>query len=61
MLNADPKLGLLQNNGGTTETQALLAGSPALGVVTTAAQCKAPDQRGVPRTVPCDLGAYELQ
>jgi len=59
VLSADPKLGPLQNNGGTTETQALLAGSPAIGVVTTKAQCKAPDQRGEPRTVPCDLGAYE--
>jgi len=59
VLNADPMLGPLQNNGGTTETQALLAGSPAIGVVTTKALCKAPDQRGEPRTVPCDLGAYE--
>lgn len=59
VLNVDPVLGPLQNNGGTTETQALLAGSPAIGVVTTTALCKAPDQRGEPRAVPCDLGAYE--
>ncbi len=59
VINVDPMLGPLQNNGGTTETQALLAGSPAIGVVTTTALCKAPDQRGEPRTVPCDLGAYE--
>jgi len=59
VINADPMLGPLQNNGGTTETQALLAGSPAIGVVMTTALCKAPDQRGEPRAVPCDLGAYE--
>ena len=59
VLSADPMLGPLQNNGGTTETQALLAGSPAIGVVTTTALCKAPDQRGEARAVPCDLGAYE--
>jgi hypothetical protein len=30
-LTGDPLLGPLQNNGGTTDTQALLAGSPAIG------------------------------
>jgi len=59
LIGGDPKLGPLQNDGGTTETHALVAGSPALGVVTTAALCTAPDQRGKPRAVPCDLGAYE--
>jgi predicted outer membrane repeat protein len=59
VINADPMLGPLQNNGGATETHALLAGSPAIGVVTTTALCKAPDQRGQTRAVPCDLGSYE--
>lgn len=59
VLSLDPMLGPLQNNGGTTETQALLAGSPALAQVTAGAFCKAPDQRGVARTAPCDIGAFE--
>jgi CSLREA domain-containing protein len=63
---ADPLLGPLQDNGGTTETLALLPGSPAIDagcayyfgndVLTT-------DQRGFPRPDPggiCDLGAYEV-
>lgn len=58
-LTADPLLGPLQNNGGPTETRALGVGSPALGVVTRTAQCSLPDQRGVARALPCDLGAYE--
>jgi predicted outer membrane repeat protein len=59
LLTADPLLGPLQDNGGPTETQALGGGSPALAVVVASAACKLPDQRGVPRTVPCDLGAFE--
>jgi hypothetical protein len=54
---ADPVLGPLQDNGGPTETQALLAGSPAIGARTSG--CSGVDQRGQPRTRPCDLGAYE--
>lgn len=67
--NVDPHLGPLQGNGGATETQALLSGSPAIdagnpnsctdadgNVLTT-------DQRGAPRAVAgddrCDIGAYE--
>ena len=30
LLNQDPKLGALANNGGPTQTQALLSGSPAI-------------------------------
>lgn len=55
----DPMLGPLQNNGGPTDTHALLPGSPALGVVTGSA-CTGTDQRGVLRGSPCDLGAFEL-
>lgn len=54
----DPRLGPLANNGGTTLTHALLAGSPALGA---GADCTAVDQRGVPRPPgACDAGAFEL-
>lgn len=59
LLTGDPALGPLQDNGGPTFTQALLAGSPAIGVLTRPASCRRPDQRGVVRAVPCDLGAYE--
>ncbi|MEP7188009.1 MAG: choice-of-anchor Q domain-containing protein, partial [Roseiflexaceae bacterium] len=46
MLQADPKLGPLQNNSGPTLTQALLAGSAALDA---GSNCTPVDQRGVPR------------
>ncbi len=63
----NPLLGPLQNNGGATWTQALLAGSPAIdkGNPSTPgsglAACLATDQRGVTRPVgaACDIGAYE--
>jgi hypothetical protein len=54
----DPE-GLLAN-GGPTKTIALEAGSPAIGAVTSAALCSTPDQRGVARPTPCDIGAVEL-
>lgn len=62
LLNIDPLLAPLADNGGPTQTQALLPGSPAIGAgilvpgVTT-------DQRGLPRpqaSAP-DIGAFELQ
>ena len=52
-----PNLGPLQNNGGPTETRALLTGSPAIGHVLTG--CPATDQRGLFRPTPCDIGAYD--
>jgi hypothetical protein len=60
----DPKLGPLQNNGGPTETMALLVASPALGGGSCHDAEGAPlgvDQRGFPRpaTTGCDIGAYE--
>jgi len=56
----DPKLGLLANNGGSTKTHALLAGSPALDAASTT-DCPTKDQRGVPRPqgAGCDIGSYE--
>jgi pectin methylesterase-like acyl-CoA thioesterase len=54
----DPALGPLQDNGGPTATHALLGGSPALDTVARASSCR-PDQRGVLRPVPCDIGSFE--
>lgn len=58
--NADARLGPLVDNGGSTETRALLAGSAALDAGTSAA-CTAADQRGVarPKGAACDSGAFE--
>lgn len=62
---ADPLLGPLANNGGPTQTMALLAGSPAVDAGSNGT-CLPTDQRGVARTdgngdgiVTCDIGAYE--
>ncbi|MCQ3947989.1 MAG: hypothetical protein DPW21_15050, partial [Anaerolineae bacterium] len=56
----DAKLGPLANNGGFTQTHALLAGSAAIDAGDDAA-CPATDQRGVarPQGAHCDIGAYE--
>jgi hypothetical protein len=54
----DASLGSLAYNGGPTPTIALEPGSPAIDKVP-AADCPATDQRGAPRTAPCDIGAYD--
>jgi hypothetical protein len=54
----DASLGTFENNGGATNTIPLLPGSPAIDVVPTA-DCPSTDQRGDPRTPPCDVGAYD--
>jgi len=53
-----PLIGPLADNGGPTDTAALLPGSPALDA---ADDCPATDQRGVarPQGAACDIGAYE--
>ncbi len=53
----DPLLDLLADNGGFTQTHALLKGSPAIDAGGT--DCAPTDQRGLPRSA-CDIGAYEL-
>ena len=62
LINTDPKLGPLQDNGGPTQTRALAADSPAIdnvrvntGVIV--------DQRGFTRPVGpwADIGAYEYE
>ncbi len=67
LVNTDPMLGPLQNNGGRTPTHALLPGSPAIDAGNNAG-CPATDQRGVPRPLEvtlgftlCDIGAFEVE
>ncbi|MER5462440.1 choice-of-anchor Q domain-containing protein [Streptomyces sp. NPDC002668] len=56
----DPHLAPLGDNGGPTDTVALLPGSPALD---TASDCPSADQRGVlrPQGPACDIGAFEYR
>ena len=69
--NTDPQIGPLADNGGPTQTHALLAGSPAIDAGDDTV-CVAPnndtDQRGESRPVDyegdavgpfCDIGAFE--
>jgi hypothetical protein len=65
-LNADPLLASLADNGGTTQTMALLPGSPAIDHGDNVG-CPATDQRGQVRPVDggggglvCDIGAFEV-
>jgi hypothetical protein len=62
IVGQDAKLGPLADNGGLTQTHALLAGSPAIDR-SPADACPVPtDERGVhrPQGANCDVGAYEL-
>lgn len=67
MFNTDPRLGVLQDNGGPTRTFALLVDSPAIDAGDNT-QCLHIDQRNIPRpqdgnrdgSLVCDIGAYEL-
>ena len=60
LLDVDPLISSLENNGGDTMTRALLTGSPGIDAGT---DCPPPvtDQRGVsrPQGDDCDLGAFE--
>lgn len=58
LINAAPLLAALADNGGLTQTVALLAGSPAIDK---GAGCDPLDQRGLMRSVGgvCDIGSYE--
>ncbi len=64
---ANPLLGPLTANGGSTQTMAIAPGSPAIDRIPqgAAAGCTQTDQRGIPRPQPasgrCDIGAYEYQ
>ncbi len=60
LINADPLLAPLADNGGPTPTRALYEGSPAIDAALAA--CSEPfDQRGTARPVgaACDIGAFE--
>ncbi|MBD1921920.1 hypothetical protein H6F77_12570 [Microcoleus sp. FACHB-831] len=59
---ADPKLGPLGNNGGSTQTMPLLTGSAAINTGNSST-CAPIDQRGVARPSGgvCDIGAFEAQ
>jgi len=69
MNNRDPKLGPLQNNGGPTQTMALLPGSPAIlagnpsGCTDGRGNRLEIDQRmhARPDLGACDMGAYEVK
>ncbi len=64
----NPLLGALANNGGSTQTHALLAGSPAINAANPLPPgsggfaCAATDQRGTarPQGTACDMGAFEF-
>jgi CSLREA domain-containing protein len=66
-VNVAPLLGDLQDNGGPTETRALLDGSPAIDAIPMGSctdhrgRPVTTDQRGVnrPQGAACDVGAYE--
>lgn len=51
-------LGLLADNGGSTQTHAILQSSPAVNAGNDAT-CPPTDQRGVLRVAICDIGAFE--
>jgi hypothetical protein len=65
--NTDPHLGPLQDNGGPTQTMALLPGSPAIGAgagtsLIPGLNVPATDQRGDPRPAnSIDVGAFQTQ
>ncbi|MGI8855841.1 MAG: choice-of-anchor Q domain-containing protein [Thermomicrobiales bacterium] len=66
LTGVNPRLGALADNGGPTQTHALLAASPAIDRIPSVGGCQAgvaADQRGVARPQPvggsCDIGAYE--
>jgi hypothetical protein len=58
LLNVDPMLGPLQDNGGPTQTMALMPSSPALNVGDPN-QLGTADQRGVVRSGGVNIGAYQ--
>ena len=54
-------LGPLADNGGPTQTHAVLPGSPAIDAIPAGDCVVATDQRGIarPRDSGCDIGAFE--
>jgi len=62
IVTADPKLSTLGDNGGFTQTIALLDGSSAIESGSNE-DCPSVDQRGIsrPQGSYCDIGAYESE
>jgi hypothetical protein len=59
--DTNPRLGPLADNGGPTDTLALLPGSPAISGASRVG-CPPADQRGVPRPpTQCDIGAFQTR
>ncbi|TAF54126.1 MAG: hypothetical protein EAZ61_06165 [Oscillatoriales cyanobacterium] len=58
ILTVDPQLAPLANNGGATQTHALLEGSPAIDTASRSVAA-ATDQRGLERDTLPDIGAWE--
>jgi hypothetical protein len=68
VIGSDPRLAPLTANGGAALTMALMKGSPAIGAAGTCldytqshAGPLATDERGDPRSAPCDIGAFQTQ
>ncbi len=61
IINTDPLLDTLGNNGGNTQTILLQVGSSAIDTGNNST-CATTDQRGIPRPqgVACDIGAFEV-
>jgi hypothetical protein len=62
LINTDPMLAGLANNGGPTDTLALKSGSPAIDAVKNTCPDPSADQRGLsrPQGSACDIGAFEF-
>jgi subtilase family serine protease len=58
---ANPGLAPLANNGGPTQTMALLPGSPAIGGGVSGSGIPTIDERGMTRSSAIDIGAYQTQ
>ena len=59
LIGVDPLLDLLADNGGPTETHALMEESPAINAGNPT-ECPLTDQRGLARIDRCDIGAFEV-
>ena len=62
LTGVDPSLGPLDDNGGPTQTHALLAGSPAIDAGSSDCPPPSTDQRDIarPQGGACDIGAFEV-